>query len=113
VKAEANESAQLSYWRRELENDGLAVDASELYGEPAACSREEAERLDVDFIVVGSHGHGAVYDLFVGSTAAGLLKKAPCPVLIIPVTGLKPEKSVSCAEPGVEFDDTSNSPPTD
>lgn len=37
-----------------------------------------------DYIVMGSHGHGAMYDLLVGSTTRGVLKKAPCPVLIVP-----------------------------
>jgi len=34
--------------------------------------------------VVGSHGHGAFYDLLVGSTTHGLLLRASCPVLIVP-----------------------------
>jgi len=37
-----------------------------------------------DYVVMGSHGHSAVYDLLVGSTTHGVLKKAPCPVLIVP-----------------------------
>jgi len=36
------------------------------------------------YIVMGSHGHSALYDLLVGSTTHGVLNKAPCPVLIIP-----------------------------
>ncbi len=44
----------------------------------------EVDKLDIDLIVVGSHGHGAVYDLLVGSVSKGIIKKAPCPVLMIP-----------------------------
>jgi nucleotide-binding universal stress UspA family protein len=36
------------------------------------------------YIVMGSHGHSALYDLLVGSTTHGVLNKAPCPVLIVP-----------------------------
>lgn len=36
------------------------------------------------YIVIGSHGHTAVYDLLVGSTTQGVLRKAPCPVLVVP-----------------------------
>ena len=39
---------------------------------------------EADYIVMGSHGHGAMYDLLVGSTTRGVLKKAPCPVVVVP-----------------------------
>jgi nucleotide-binding universal stress UspA family protein len=35
-------------------------------------------------IVIGSHGHGALYHLLVGSVANAILKAAPCPVLVVP-----------------------------
>jgi nucleotide-binding universal stress UspA family protein len=38
----------------------------------------------VTLIVMGSHGHGALYHLFVGSVAAAVLKDAHCPVLVVP-----------------------------
>jgi nucleotide-binding universal stress UspA family protein len=45
---------------------------------------DEAERLGADVIVLGSHGHGRVYDLLVGSTCEGVLRRAGVPVLIVP-----------------------------
>jgi len=39
----------------------------------------------MNLLVVGSHGHGAVYDLLVGSICNGLLKRAAIPVLVVPV----------------------------
>jgi nucleotide-binding universal stress UspA family protein len=47
----------------------------------------EAERLGADLIVVGSHGHGAVYDLLVGSISEGVVRKATVPVLVVPARG--------------------------
>jgi nucleotide-binding universal stress UspA family protein len=35
-------------------------------------------------IVIGSHGHGALYQLFVGSVTTAVLKDAACPVLVVP-----------------------------
>jgi nucleotide-binding universal stress UspA family protein len=35
-------------------------------------------------IVMGSHGHGAFYQLLAGSVTTAVLKDAPCPVLIVP-----------------------------
>ncbi len=89
VAVENNVSEQLSRWLAHLQNAGFTVEARSLYGQPAACIREEAEQLGADYIVVGSHGHGALYDLVVGSTASALLKDAPCPVLIVPVNNLR------------------------
>ena len=40
-------------------------------------------------IVMGSHGHGALYHLLAGSVTTAILKEAPCPVLIVPSDGRK------------------------
>lgn len=45
---------------------------------------EEADRLEANMIVVGSHGHGMMYNVMVGSVSNGLLKNSPIPLLIIP-----------------------------
>lgn len=51
---------------------------------PSHTIAEEAERLSADYIVMGSHGHGALYDLLVGSTTGGVLRRAMCPVVVVP-----------------------------
>jgi nucleotide-binding universal stress UspA family protein len=63
------------------------VNASALMaqGEPAKTILREAERLDAELIVVGSHGHGMMFDALVGSISAGILRKATIPVLVVPV----------------------------
>ena len=45
---------------------------------------DTANARKADLIVMGSHGHGAVYHLLVGSVTAGVLKSAKCPVLVVP-----------------------------
>jgi nucleotide-binding universal stress UspA family protein len=42
-----------------------------------------------DFIVLGSHGHGALYHLFAGSVVTGVLKRAKTPVIVVPVGDAK------------------------
>lgn len=54
---------------------------------------EECRKLKSDIIIVGSHGHGSFYNLLVGSVTASVLKKAPCPVLVVP----QPEEKESVA----------------
>ena len=55
-----------------------------LTGAPVNRILEQAESLPADYVVLGSHGHTAVYELLVGSTAHGVLKSATCPVIVVP-----------------------------
>jgi nucleotide-binding universal stress UspA family protein len=68
----------------QLRADGIDVVALTVQGPTVATILAEAERLNADLIVVGSHGHGAAYDLAVGSTSAGVIRKATVPVLVVP-----------------------------
>jgi len=45
---------------------------------------ESAERADAELIVVGAHRHGRAHRLLLGSVSEGLLRRAPCPVLVVP-----------------------------
>jgi nucleotide-binding universal stress UspA family protein len=86
---------QLIHLAKGLKNDGFETEAELLFGPAAKAIREKAMYVEADFIVLGSHGHGALYDLFVGSMACNLLKDAPCPIVIVPVTGLKAPAEVA------------------
>jgi nucleotide-binding universal stress UspA family protein len=41
-------------------------------------------RLNPDAIIMGSHGHGALYQLIVGSVTEGVIKHATHPVFVVP-----------------------------
>ncbi len=43
-----------------------------------------AESEEATYILLGSHGHGALYHLFSGSVVTGVLKKSKRPVIVIP-----------------------------
>lgn len=48
----------------------------------------EAQNLEVGVIVIGSHGHGALHRVLLGSVSEGVVRAARCPVLVVPaVTG--------------------------
>jgi len=67
-----------------LREQGLDVTAMLLPGEAAEKIVAKARELKSDLIVLGSHGHGALYHLLMGSVCAAVLKDAPCPVVVVP-----------------------------
>jgi nucleotide-binding universal stress UspA family protein len=42
-----------------------------------------ADEQHADLIVLGAHGHGVIEQLFVGSTAQHVVRRATCPVLVV------------------------------
>lgn len=63
---------------------GIPCESRVVHGPPVPMIREEAKRTLADYIIMGSHGHGKLYDFLVGSTASGVIKKATCGVIIVP-----------------------------
>jgi nucleotide-binding universal stress UspA family protein len=53
------------------------------HGTPAEVIVETAKKLNCDLIVMGTHGHGVIADVFVGSTAKWVIKHSPIPVFVI------------------------------
>jgi nucleotide-binding universal stress UspA family protein len=45
---------------------------------------DEATSQHADAIVMGSHGHGALFEFLVGSVTSGVLRAAKCPVMVVP-----------------------------
>lgn len=73
--------------KRALNADGVEAEVLLIQGPTVEKILSEVERLKVDLIVVGSHGHGAVFDLLVGSVSEGVIRKSPCPVVVVPRRG--------------------------
>jgi nucleotide-binding universal stress UspA family protein len=55
-------------------------------GEPGESIVSAAEAEDVDLILVGAHGRGAIGRLVMGSVSEYVARHAPCPVLIVRAT---------------------------
>ncbi|MDG9924187.1 MULTISPECIES: universal stress protein [unclassified Pseudomonas] len=54
-------------------------------GDPAQVILDEARKLGVDLLVVGSHSHGAAHEIPLGRTAARLLQLSETPVYLVPM----------------------------
>jgi nucleotide-binding universal stress UspA family protein len=77
-------AAKLASYAQQFKSAGLAVDCAVRQGPPVYAILAEADKVKANFIIMGSHGHGKLYDLLVGSTASGVIKDAKCGVIIMP-----------------------------
>jgi nucleotide-binding universal stress UspA family protein len=80
------EHQQLDELKHHVTGAGVEVQALHIQGSLAEKIVQEARSHHAGLIVVGTHGHGAFYNLLVGSVTASLLKDTPCPVLVVPAT---------------------------
>jgi nucleotide-binding universal stress UspA family protein len=67
-----------------LIQQGLKADSLLVQGPSTVTILDEAIRLEADLIIIGSHGHGKLYELLVGSVTEGVIQNAECPVMVIP-----------------------------
>ncbi|PYK67212.1 MAG: hypothetical protein DME50_03250 [Verrucomicrobia bacterium] len=70
---------------KEIAKDGITITLHEPTGAVAEEILNQADVISADLIVMGAHGHGAMYNLLVGSATKGGLKHSSRPVLLVPV----------------------------
>ena len=68
-----------------LRSKGLDVACEACFGLPMDEILDQAKARGADYIILGSHGHGALFHLFGGSVVTGVLKHSTCPVVVVPV----------------------------
>ncbi|MBI1367817.1 MAG: universal stress protein [Planctomycetes bacterium] len=89
--AMVSEASRIQQGHRELQSiaarlkeQGLCVTAHLMQGPPVDRILEEARRSQAQLIVIGTHGHGAVYEALIGSISTGVARKSTCPVMLVP-----------------------------
>lgn len=65
--------------------DGVAGSIGRIVerGDPETLLADHARARDLGLVVIGSHGGGALYDLFIGSTAAAVVREVPADILLV------------------------------
>jgi nucleotide-binding universal stress UspA family protein len=53
-------------------------------GSPLHLLLEHTTEIGADFVIVGSHGHGVIASILLGSVAEGMVRKATVPTLVVP-----------------------------
>ncbi len=79
-----DEHRQLQAIEKDLAGRGFKVVSLLIQGYTSEKILGEAARIQAELIVMGSHGHGLLRHLVVGSVTEGVLRKTTCPVLIVP-----------------------------
>jgi nucleotide-binding universal stress UspA family protein len=84
VPEDEGQKSKLAQWQKEIAQDGINVSLHEPTGAVAEEILNQADVLNSDLIVMSTHGHGAMYNLLVGSATKGVLKHSTRPVLLVP-----------------------------
>jgi universal stress protein A len=85
----------LERWRAEAEGHaGVPVRARIRWGDPVAEIVREASEEESELLVVGTHGRSGISRVALGSVAEGVMRRAPCPVLVLRERrpGIQPER---------------------
>ncbi|HVL58730.1 MAG TPA: universal stress protein [Burkholderiaceae bacterium] len=82
----------------------IPVQAHELTGAPAALLAAYAATVGADLLVAGRHGADDAARLIIGSVALGLVRVAPCPVLLPRDRPQRPYRAIAI---GVDFSEAS------
>ena len=77
--------------QKRLAGDDLTVEAICQQGFAVPQIIAHATEVGAEYIVLGTHGHGALHDLVAGSVARGVLKRAICPVVVVPAAATSPK----------------------
>lgn len=78
------EHRKLQGYAEHMRNDGLECKALMVQGPTVEMLLKEAEQLEVDFMVAGTHGKGIISQVLLGSTSEELIKNSPLPVYLVP-----------------------------
>ena len=72
---------QLAAWSKEI--SGVRARALIRSGVPHHEIVAAAEENNIDLIILGTHGRSGMAHLFLGSTAERVVRRAPCPVMVV------------------------------
>lgn len=87
ARVEAETDAALTRAADSLEESGRQVHRSVVRGVPFVEIIRYARERDIDLIVIGTHGRTGLQQAMMGSVAERVVRKAPCPVLVVRTSG--------------------------
>ncbi len=83
-EAKRRAAAKLDELVTQVKVDLLHVSAKIADGSPLHALLDYLKESSADLVVLGTHGHGAIASLLLGSVSEGMVRKATVPTLIVP-----------------------------
>ncbi len=83
-KKKESDYTKLINLRDALASGGISVSVHQLEDGDLQGIYDECARLEADLIIVGAHHHSSLFNWWVGTCTTGVLKRARCPVLVVP-----------------------------
>ena len=85
LESEAEKSATEALEKLEAAEvpDGVLVHTGVSHGPAVATIESLAKELEIDLLIVSTHGHTGLAHALLGSTAERIARHAPCPVLMV------------------------------
>jgi nucleotide-binding universal stress UspA family protein len=83
-EARARAEKALEVQKSKVPGNVASVETHLLEGNPLHVLLDFAQDQGADLIVLGSHGHGVVASVLLGSVAEGMVRKAEIPAMIVP-----------------------------
>lgn len=79
------EHHKLSVYSENIRKENIDAEGLMIQGATIDMILEEADKLDIDLIIIGRHDHSLMYKLFFGSVTSGVIKKSPIPIYVVPL----------------------------
>ncbi len=83
IELEKNAKEDLERIVKEEVQEGVVVEQVMAFGLPSDCVIAQAQKENVDLIILGTHGRTGISRLLMGSTAENVIRHAGCPVLVV------------------------------
>ncbi len=81
IEADTKRLEELTHF---IKDENILYETEVVQGIASDSILEKAKEVKAELILIGSHGHGALYEALVGSVAHDVLKITDIPVLIVP-----------------------------
>ena len=81
-----DEHRKLEDLAADLTAKGLKANPLLISGPTSEKLVEQAQRLQADLIIMGTHGHRPLHDLLTGSVSNAVVRSSKCPVVMVPMT---------------------------